>query len=60
MSKIYKLLGSFNFKKYYGNSDKGKGRYVWSDGSIYEGGWENGMANGWGRLIHAHGDVYEG
>jgi hypothetical protein len=27
---------------------------------MYEGGWSGGKANGWGRLIHAHGDVYEG
>jgi hypothetical protein len=33
---------------------------VWPDGSRYEGWWVKGKANGDGRLIHAHGDVYEG
>ncbi len=36
------------------------GKQLWSDGSIYEGEWQNGMANGKGRLIHADGDCYEG
>lgn len=45
------------------NSNKlrhGKGVQMWSDGSCYEGYWENDKANGKGRLIHANGDVYEG
>ena len=38
----------------------GRGVQVWSDGSYYEGYWDNDKANGKGRLIHANGDVYEG
>ena len=38
----------------------GRGVQIWSDGSRYEGYWENDKANGRGRLIHADGDVYEG
>jgi hypothetical protein len=33
---------------------------IWPDGSMYEGYWKNGKANGKGRLIHADGDVYVG
>ncbi len=32
----------------------------WPDGSLYEGYWVNGMANGRGRMIHADGNYYEG
>jgi hypothetical protein len=28
------------------------------DGSIYEGYWKENKAHGYGRLIHADGDVY--
>ncbi|OMJ88237.1 hypothetical protein SteCoe_9900 [Stentor coeruleus] len=42
------------------NHRHGKGTQLWSDGSTYEGYWENDKANGKGRLIHANGDVYEG
>jgi len=30
------------------------------DGSVYEGYWKNNVAHGFGRLIHADGDVYVG
>ena len=43
-----------------GNIRHGNGTQVWSDGSMYSGYWQNDKANGWGRLIHADGDVYEG
>lgn len=39
---------------------QGKGKLIWSDGSMYEGWWMNNMTNGRGRLIHADGDVYDG
>lgn len=39
---------------------QGKGIQIWSDGSKYEGWWQNNKANGKGRLIHADGDVFEG
>lgn len=42
------------------NSRHGRGYQVWSDGSAYEGHWENDKANGYGRLIHADGDVFIG
>ena len=38
----------------------GKGRQVWIDGSLFEGQWRSGKANGIGRLIHADGDIYVG
>jgi hypothetical protein len=39
---------------------QGRGMQIWPDGSLYEGYWKNGKANGNGRLIHADGDVYVG
>ncbi|OMJ81519.1 hypothetical protein SteCoe_17986 [Stentor coeruleus] len=42
------------------NQRHGKGKQIWSDGSMYEGYWFNDKACGRGRLIHANGDVYEG
>jgi hypothetical protein len=38
----------------------GRGVMVYSDGTIYEGEFVDGMCEGKGRLIHAFGDVYEG
>ena len=38
----------------------GKGVQEWTDGTYYEGYWDNDKANGKGRLIHANGNVYEG
>ena len=38
----------------------GRGVQIWPDGSRYDGFWKDGMANGFGRLVHAEGDVYEG
>ena len=33
---------------------------TWTDGSLYEGYWQNNMRNGEGRYIQAKGNVYEG
>ena len=38
----------------------GKGKQLFSDGSLYEGYWKEDMANYQGRLIHSNGDSYEG
>ena len=38
----------------------GHGKYIWNDGSMYEGWWMDNKANGKGRLIHADGDHYIG
>ena len=40
----------FYFKKY----------FRWSNGSVYEGYWQNNKAHGFGRLINLDGGVYEG
>lgn len=57
----YELEGHAIYIGQWKNGNKhGKGKQIWSDGSIYEGFSKNGMANGKGRLIHADGDVYEG
>ena len=33
---------------------------TWPDNSRYEGFWKDDKADGFGKLIHADGDVYEG
>ena len=42
------------------NERNGRGVQQWKDGSVYEGYWRNNLAYGFGRLIHADGDVYVG
>jgi len=39
---------------------QGKGILIYPDGSIYEGYWKDGKANGLGRILHKNGDVYQG
>ncbi|XP_058077256.1 phosphatidylinositol 4-phosphate 5-kinase 9 isoform X2 [Magnolia sinica] len=43
-----------------GNMPEGSGRYVWSDGCIYEGEWRRGMRHGIGKITWLSGAVYEG
>lgn len=38
----------------------GKGKYTWSDGTAYEGDWEEGKMTGKGRISWASGATYEG
>ncbi|KAF3642525.1 Phosphatidylinositol 4-phosphate 5-kinase 1 [Capsicum annuum] len=38
----------------------GKGKYTWSDGSVYDGCWEEGKMTGEGRLVWPSGASYEG
>ncbi|XP_021866256.1 phosphatidylinositol 4-phosphate 5-kinase 9 isoform X2 [Spinacia oleracea] len=44
----------------HGNVPEGSGKYVWSDGCVYEGGWRRGMRHGCGKLSFPSGAVYEG
>ena len=46
-----------NFK---GVLPHGKGKYTWSDGTIYEGDWEDGKITGKGQIIWSSGAQYEG
>ncbi|MBO5477770.1 MAG: hypothetical protein J6A15_08475 [Clostridia bacterium] len=50
--------------KYTGNvvdgKRQGEGKYVWDDGTIYEGTFENNTISGTGKLTSPTGDVYEG
>ena len=32
----------------------------WSDGTVYEGLWDNNMYNGRGKVLNANGNIYEG
>lgn len=43
-----------------GNVPEGRGKYIWSDGCVYEGDWSRGMRHGSGKLQWASGAVYEG
>ncbi|KAM5559685.1 phosphatidylinositol 4-phosphate 5-kinase 9 [Rosa sericea] len=43
-----------------GNIPEGKGKYLWSDGCIYEGEWRRGMRHGIGKISWPSGAVYEG
>jgi len=33
---------------------------IYSDGSLYEGNWEEGLKSGIGRFLFSDGDIYEG
>lgn len=51
--------------KYFGHVDPagkrtGKGRYEWTDGSIYVGQWANDLREGEGTFTWANGDSYSG
>ncbi|RVX11719.1 Phosphatidylinositol 4-phosphate 5-kinase 9 [Vitis vinifera] len=43
-----------------GSVPEGPGKYVWSDGCVYEGGWRRGMRNGNGKIRWSSGAAYEG
>ncbi|CAN0878698.1 Phosphatidylinositol 4-phosphate 5-kinase 9 [Linum grandiflorum] len=43
-----------------GNVPQGRGKYVWSDGCIYDGEWRCGIRNGTGRIQWPSGAAYEG
>lgn len=63
---LKKMIDIGDGNKYEGQWDveldapSGRGIQVWADGSRYEGFWKHGKQNGYGRLIHNEGDVYEG
>ena len=50
------FIGQWNSK----NERHGKGKAIFSDGSIVEAHWKNGKVNGRGRQIHENGDYYIG
>ncbi|XP_008787445.2 phosphatidylinositol 4-phosphate 5-kinase 9-like [Phoenix dactylifera] len=43
-----------------GNMPEGSGKYIWSDGCIYEGEWRRGMRHGHGKITCPSGAVYVG
>ncbi|WVY96712.1 hypothetical protein V8G54_028863 [Vigna mungo] len=43
-----------------GNIPEGQGKYVWSDGCVYDGEWRRGMRNGFGKIQWPSGVMYEG
>ncbi|KAF4403347.1 hypothetical protein CsatB_016781 [Cannabis sativa] len=44
----------------HGNMPEGRGKYVWADGCIYDGGWRRGMRHGTGKIQWPSGAYYEG
>jgi len=38
----------------------GNGVLTWKDGSVFDGDWRNGSAEGKGKFSHPNGDVYKG
>ncbi|CAH8259941.1 unnamed protein product [Arabidopsis lyrata] len=43
-----------------GNVPEGPGKYIWSDGCVYDGEWRRGMRHGIGKMRWASGASYEG
>ena len=39
---------------------QGYGKYVWSDGDVYDGQWEGDLRNGEGTCTYSNGDIYAG
>jgi hypothetical protein len=61
MRKQIKYNNGFYDGDVVGNDIKqGYGKYLWNDGSRYEGQWHNDKRNGNGKFIWPNGDLYEG
>ncbi|KAI3755224.1 hypothetical protein L1987_55020 [Smallanthus sonchifolius] len=54
------LNGDVYFGDVKGMIPHGKGKYTWSDGTVYEGCWEEGKMTGDGRITWSSGASYEG
>ncbi|CAJ1968863.1 unnamed protein product [Sphenostylis stenocarpa] len=52
--------GESYFGSLIGNIPEGQGKYVWSDGCVYDGEWRRGMRNGYGKIQWPSGIMYEG
>ncbi|KAI7749148.1 hypothetical protein M8C21_001213 [Ambrosia artemisiifolia] len=60
MSMKIVLNGDVYFGDVNGMIPHGKGKYTWSDGTVYEGCWEEGKMTGDGRITWSSGASYEG
>lgn len=54
------LNGDVYFGDVKGVIPHGKGKYAWSDGTVYEGFWEEGKMTGVGKITWSSGASYEG
>ncbi|XP_010675169.2 phosphatidylinositol 4-phosphate 5-kinase 1 [Beta vulgaris subsp. vulgaris] len=52
--------GDYYTGTFIGNVPHGNGKYLWSDGCMYEGEWRRGKATGKGRFSWPSGATYEG
>ncbi|KAK4276773.1 hypothetical protein QN277_014881 [Acacia crassicarpa] len=61
-SIVEKLLpnGDFFVGTFSGNVPHGSGKYLWTDGCMYEGEWKRGKAAGKGKFSWPSGATYEG
>ncbi|CAL0307850.1 unnamed protein product [Lupinus luteus] len=62
VTTVDKLLpnGDFYVGTLSGNVPHGSGKYVWSDGCMYDGEWKHGKASGKGKFSWPSGSTYEG
>lgn len=60
MSQEIKLHGDVYFGNVKGKLPHGMGSYTWSDGTVYDGYWEDGKMCGRGRISWSSGTSYEG
>ncbi|GJS34501.1 phosphatidylinositol 4-phosphate 5-kinase 8-like protein isoform X1 [Tanacetum coccineum] len=54
------LNGDVYFGDVKGRIPHGRGKYTWSDGTVYEGSWDEGKMTGVGRITWSSGASYEG
>ena len=54
------LCSQINEVGYRHSQRNGQGKLTYTDGSVYEGKWENGKFHGQGKLTRPDGRVYEG
>ncbi|CAL1398288.1 unnamed protein product [Linum trigynum] len=60
IGELFLTNGESYFGSLLGNVPEGKGKYVWSDGCIYEGEWRRGIRSGVGKIQWPSGAAYEG
>jgi hypothetical protein len=46
--------------EYKNNKRHGKGKFIYTNGNIYDGSWENDMQSGEGKMVYSTGNTYIG
>uniref|UniRef100_A0A2P2JHS9 Phosphatidylinositol 4-phosphate 5-kinase n=2 Tax=Rhizophora mucronata TaxID=61149 RepID=A0A2P2JHS9_RHIMU len=60
VGELFILNGESYSGSLLGNIPEGNGKYVWSDGCVYNGEWRRGMRHGNGKITWPSGTSYEG